>query len=461
MFWKSAPTVNNKRMWPLTRRLVVISLLSGSAISLLSAALILPVAYFHLTRTSRTSLARIADDLVEEYQEFGLGQKFYDCMEDDAEEHDTEKMFLFLTTAGGAKVYTTKVPRLIEERVLSSIQRGAHRTRMYLQRSSESDEHVALWLATRALGDGHFVTVARDVTATERFFFFLSIALGAAFLLTTLLATILSWIFGSRLTRRLNQIGETARKIEAGDWSVRTASDTSVKELYALATLFNAMCEQNEKTLTELKMITDNLAHDLRTPLTRLRMAAESGDELGDRVMDETGAMLGLINTMLEISQTPSAVERLPREDLKMNALVEESIELFQPLAAENGIEMAKKVPREEVIFRGHKHKIQQVLGNLIENAIKYTPRGGHIEVGLEAARDGIKLWVADTGCGIGAADLAHVFQRFWRADASRHLPGNGLGLSLVEAIAKSYHGQVDVQSEVGKGTTFTIFLRA
>ncbi len=461
MFWKSAPMANEKCMWPLTRRLVVMSLLSSSAISLLAAALILPVAYFYLSRTNQTRLARIANDLVEEYHELGFTQKFYDCMDEDAEEHDPEKTFIFLTATDGTKVHTTKVPRLIEERVLGSIQRGAHRTRMYLQRSNESDDHVALWLATRALGDGHFVTVARDATAMERFFFFLSIALGAAFLLTTILATILSWIFGSRLTRRLNQIGETARKIEAGDWSERTETETSIRELHALATLFNAMCEQNEKTLTELKMITDNLAHDLRTPLTRLRMAAEADDELADRVMDETSAMLGLINTMLEISQTPSAVERLPREDLNMIALVDESIELFQPLAAESGIEMSKKVPRSNVIFHGHKAKIQQVLGNLIENAIKYTPKGGRVEVGLEETADDIRLWVNDTGCGISAADLPHVFQRFWRSDASRHLPGNGLGLSLVQAIAESYHGHVDVQSEVGKGTAFTVLLRA
>ena len=462
MFWKS-----DKRMWTLKKRMVVLSLISGSVISLLAAAIILPVSYFHLTQTNRELIERLADDLREEYEKFGSGKAFFACMEDDASEHDPELTFLFLTEADGKKVYGTKTPSLIEERILSSIQRGARRRRMYLQRDKVRAEHVALWVAMRDLSDGRRVTVARDTTASERFFFFLSGALGGAFLLTTILATILSWIFGTRLTNRLNRIGETAQKIEAGDWAQRTEIKTHVKELHELAEMFNAMCEKNEKTLTELKMLTDNLAHDLRTPLTRLRMAAEANEEgdeaLADVVIDETSEMLNLINVMLEISQTGATIDKLPREDLDLCEAVQETLDLFQPLAEQGGIMTAAKVPRGRVLFNGHKAKIQQVLGNLVENAIKYTGKGGRVEVALEEIRgengEGVKIEVTDTGCGIAAADLPHVFQRFWRADVSRHLPGNGLGLALVKAIATSYGGVVTCRSKVGVGTTFTVIL--
>ena len=116
-------------------------------------------------------------------------------------------------------------------------------------------------------------------------------------------------------------------------------------------------------------------------------------------------------------------------------------------------------MPDAPVVFSGHRGRLQRLVGNLLDNAIKFTPRGGTITIALEHVRDAFVLRVADTGCGIAAEDLPHVFRRFWRADSSRSLPGNGLGLALVKAIVTSYAGTITCDSSPGRGTAFSVSL--
>lgn len=176
-------------------------------------------------------------------------------------------------------------------------------------------------------------------------------------------------------------VASTATAIAAGDWSRRVEEEKKEsREVRALVRAFNGMCDKNEKTLNELRVLTDNIAHDLRTPLTRLSMAAETvltggtlRDPLPDRVLSEA--------------------------------------------------------------------------------------RGGRIDLSLDTLPEGVRLVVADTGCGISAADLPHIYTRFWRADASRSLPGNGLGLALVKAIVTSYGGRLHCDSVPGQGSAFTVVL--
>lgn len=262
-------------------------------------------------------------------------------------------------------------------------------------------------------------------------------------------------------------VASTATAIAAGDWSRRVEEEKKEsREVRALVRAFNGMCDKNEKTLNELRVLTDNIAHDLRTPLTRLSMAAETvltggtlRDPLPDRVLGEARGMLEMINTMLEISQTGAKIDRSPRTDLDFAHLVRDLGDFYQPLAEQAGLTLRVHVPERGLAFSGHRAKLQQLVGNLLENAIKYTPRGGRIDLSLETLPEGVRLVVADTGCGIPAADLPHIYTRFWRADASRSLPGNGLGLALVKAIVTSYGGRLHCDSAPGQGSAFTVVL--
>lgn len=262
-------------------------------------------------------------------------------------------------------------------------------------------------------------------------------------------------------------VASTATAIAAGDWSRRVEEEKKEsREVRALVRAFNGMCDKNEKTLNELRVLTDNIAHDLRTPLTRLSMAAETvltggtlHDPLPDRVLGEARGMLEMINTMLEISQTGAKIDRSPRTDLDFAHLVRDLGDFYQPLAEQAGLTLCVHVPERGLAFSGHRAKLQQLVGNLLENAIKYTPRGGRIDLSLDTLPEGVRLVVADTGCGIPAADLPHIYTRFWRADASRSLPGNGLGLALVKAIVTSYGGRLHCDSAPGQGSAFTVVL--
>lgn len=262
-------------------------------------------------------------------------------------------------------------------------------------------------------------------------------------------------------------VASTATAIAAGDWSHRVEGEKKEsREVRALVRAFNGMCDKNEKTLNELRVLTDNIAHDLRTPLTRLSMAAETvltggtlRDPLPDRVLGEARGMLEMINTMLEISQTGAKIDRSPRTDLDFAHLVRDLGDFYQPLAEQAGLTLRVHVPERGLAFSGHRAKLQQLVGNLLENAIKYTPRGGRIDLSLDTLPEGVRLVVADTGCGISAADLPHIYTRFWRADASRSLPGNGLGLALVKAIVTSYGGRLHCDSVPGQGSAFTVVL--
>ena len=182
-------------------------------------------------------------------------------------------------------------------------------------------------------------------------------------------------------------------------------------------------------------------------------------DPLPDRVLGEARGMLEMINTMLEISQTGAKIDRSPRTDLDFAHLVRDLGDFYQPLAEQAGLTLRVHVPERGLAFSGHRAKLQQLVGNLLENAIKYTPRGGRIDLSLDTLPEGVRLVVADTGCGISAADLPHIYTRFWRADASRSLPGNGLGLALVKAIVTSYGGRLHCDSVPGQGSAFTVVL--
>ena len=160
---------------------------------------------------------------------------------------------------------------------------------------------------------------------------------------------------------------------------------------------------------------------------------------------------------MLDISQTDSRINRTPRQDIDMDAFVRGVVDLYSALAEERGITVAVTSPCSPVMLSAHKNKLQQMLGNLLDNALKFTPRGGKISVALQETP--LTITVSNTGPGIAAADMPHVFKRFWRADASRSLPGNGLGLALVKAIVTSYGGSISCESTPGSWTRFTIVL--
>ena len=267
-----------------------------------------------------------------------------------------------------------------------------------------------------------------------------------------------------RITAPIGTISRTASRIAAGDYSARVPKSDGGSEIAELEAAFNTMAEENEKTLSDLRTLTDDIAHDLRTPLTRLRAAAElhvmEGKlkcPLDETVSEETSAMLELINMMLDISQTNNRITRTPREEVELVCFIQGAADLYSAVAEESGIKISLSLPDAPVLLSAHRGKMQQLIGNLLDNAVKFTQRNGEIKISLQASP--LTLTVSNTGPGISSLDLPHVFKRFWRADESRSLPGNGLGLALVKAIVTSYGGSVTCTSAPGEWTHFTVTL--
>ena len=270
-----------------------------------------------------------------------------------------------------------------------------------------------------------------------------------------------------RLTSGIERVSDAARRIADGDLSQRVGAKHESDEIDRLVDAFNAMSENNEALVTELRTVTDDIAHDLRTPLTRIRGMAEvtaAGEtspdgfrEMCGAVAEECDSMMQLINEMLEITRTESAIDRLERSEFSLSGLVRQAGALFCEIAEDRNVALAVSVPEQEIAIRADKLKIQRMTANLLDNALKFTPPGGRVELTLALRNGAPVLEVRDTGCGISPAEKEKIFKRFYRCDASRTLPGNGLGLAMVQAIAHAHRARIEVESEPGKGSCFSV----
>jgi heavy metal sensor kinase len=283
------------------------------------------------------------------------------------------------------------------------------------------------------------------------------------------LAAGVGWFMARRAVSGVEAVTRTAQMISGGSLQERVPVKPRGDEIDQLATTFNQMLDRIQTLLTEIKEMTDNIAHDLRSPIARIRGIAEvtlttskslsEYENMAASTIEDCDRLLDMINTMLLISKTEAGVEKPSREQVDIAALIRKACELFQPIAEDKSVGLGYSLNAQTFLF-GDTRMLQRMLSNILDNAVKYTPPGGKIEVSLteSKSRDAI-VSVSDTGVGISDADLLHIFERFYRCDRSRSQPGTGLGLSLARAIARAHGGDITVTSTVNQGSIFTITL--
>jgi heavy metal sensor kinase len=285
------------------------------------------------------------------------------------------------------------------------------------------------------------------------------------------LAAGIGWFMAKRAVSGVEAVTRTARKISAGALGQRVPVNRRGDEIDQLAVTFNEMLDRIEALIKEMKEMSDNIAHDLKSPITRIRGSAEvtlstSGsmeeyENMAAGTIEECDRLLDTINTMLMISRTESGVDRPSSEKMDAAELVREACDLYEPAASDKGIILNCHI-EEGIATAGDKRMIRRMVANLIDNAIKYTPAGGQVDVRLSrSAADRVTLTVSDTGTGISGEDLPRIFDRFYRGDRSRSEAGLGLGLSLARAIARAHTGDITVTSTPDKGSIFTVTLPA
>lgn len=265
-----------------------------------------------------------------------------------------------------------------------------------------------------------------------------------------------------QLINTLNSIVSNAKV------DMRVPEDRTDKLNEELILLFNTMLDKIEALIDGMRNVLDNVAHDLRTPMTRLRGTAEialqSGDDtealreaLGDCI-EESDRILIMLNTLMDVSEAETGAMKLNLEEMNVAPLIDDVVDLYGYVAEDKGVTVHTGLP-EELYLKADRSRLRQVMANLLDNAIKYTPAGGRIEIEASRREKEIEIIVKDTGIGISDEELDNIWDRLYRGDKSRSERGLGLGLSLVKAIIRAHRGHVEVSSKPGSGSVFSVYL--
>ncbi len=346
-----------------------------------------------------------------------------------------------------------ELPSVILEEADGQIQRVRY------TRSTGPGTHEAL-IRVYELPGGFRILVGRDLADQHYFRSLLARAL-RFWLLVVVGLGLVTWVFVSRrVLRRIDAITETGKRIMNGDLSERLPVDGGRDEFDRLATGLNTMLDRIEALMQGLKDVSDNIAHDLKTPLTRMRNRIEAAlreapgadpasREILEATIEDCDQLIRTFDAMLRIARVESGSAQAEMEEVDLRALVAEVVELYEPLAEDQGARL--KVGRsDDAVVRGNRELLAQALINLIENALKYgrpaDGSDGAITVGIARDDTAVCLAVSDIGQGIAPEDRERATRRFVRLEESRTEPGSGLGLSLVQAVAHMHGGELTLE---------------
>ena len=273
------------------------------------------------------------------------------------------------------------------------------------------------------------------------------------------------WLITRKAVGGIEEVSRAAKDIEGGHLDRQVTVKAREEEIQTLMDTFNAMAARIRGLIHEMREMTDNIAHDLRSPLARIRAMSEVALTENDPTkgyknaamdtMKECDRLMHLINTTLDMAEVDAGVTHTEKERVNLSQLLTDLCELFEAAAEEKHIALKLKLEQNCYIV-GQKPHLQRMLANLLDNALKYTPSKG--EVGIELARfpHEFCLTIADTGIGIPLSDQDRIFDRFFRCDQSRSVDGCGLGLSFARSVARAHGGDITVTSETSKGSIFS-----
>jgi len=316
---------------------------------------------------------------------------------------------------------------------------------------TDGSQSVLVSAASISLQNNERLLVGRDSAGRARFERALFQAAGLAVVAAIVLSLVTGWLLSRLVFNRISDISRTAADIVSGDLSGRVPIRGSGDEFDRLSATLNAMFDRIEALIGNLRTTTDSLAHDLRSPLTRLRTQVErltlenlteqERHDLVLRMQNEVDHLLKTFTAMTEISRAEAGLGRADFETMDLLSVTKGVGELYEPVASESNVQIQTMGSAQP--FQGNAPLLAQALSNLVENALRYAPSGSVIKITLRNADDMVSVCVSDQGPGIPDDDLTRAIERFVTLDDSRSDRGTGLGLALVSAVAQLHHGDL------------------
>ena len=378
-----------------------------------------------------------------------------------------DEMFLRLMSGQRQALLTSspRCDRLLDETVLQELPPFTRQAGLYLGGESEK----CLWaVSSLPVGDGRILQAGKSLHSgeevLERF--------RKMFLLGVLPALFVGVIGGTLMTyKAIGPIRALVTTIQGilrtGDLSQRANPLKGRDELNALVNAFNRLLGRQERLINSMHTSLDSVAHDLRTPLARLRNTAEralqnpedseSKTEALSDCLEESDHVLSMLRTLMELSVADCGAMRLRMESLPLADVLSNVVELYEFVAEEKEVSLILEPIGDDVVLIADRARLLQLFANLLDNAIKYSPKATAVIVGAGREGDQVVAWVQDRGTGIRESDLQKIWERLFRGDPSRSTRGVGLGLSFVKAIAEAHGGTAEVKSRVDIGSRFVV----